>query len=170
MHVNAIFSSRQKKIKGIGIVIGLVLLTIGFFWIKYGGIFLIVDRDDPDDVVLVFTLTLMQNKERLAKSLVAQEAWPQLDSWFDAHQATRCSFPLDGDTYMMGGINRSLNEEKNQYLYEFSIIDHACSGAFYFLSVKNVVVEQTERGWQIIEWEEPCDTGGLGAKECRPWQ
>jgi hypothetical protein len=110
----------------------------------------------------------MQNKEKLAKSLVAEETWPQLDSWFETHKAQNCNF-LDWDPYIMGGQNRSHDSELNQYFYEFSTFQHPCSGAFYFLSVKNIVVAQNARGWQIIHWEDPCDTGGLGAKECRPW-
>lgn len=160
--------TRHNKSKGVGIVFLIVLLVIGFFWIRKGGYYLIVDRDDPDDVILVFTLSLMQNKERLAKSLVAQEAWPQLESWFDTHQAINCTFPLDGDTYSMGGVNRTYDQEKMQYLYESSGVDHACSGRFYSLLVKNVIVQHTEQGWKILGWEEACDTVGLGSKECNP--
>lgn len=169
MQAKSFSTNKRKKIIWIAIaIIFIFLLTITIFWLDSGGF--ILDRNDPDNVVLVFTLSLMRNKERQAKSLVTEETWPQLDSWFETHRAKRCHFLLDGDPYTMDHSNRSYNSELNQYFYEYSTIQHPCSGAFYFLSVKNIIVAKNDRGWQIIQWEAPCDTRGFGAKECYPWQ
>lgn len=159
--------NRHRRIKWFTIAIFMALLPITIFWLDSGNF--ILHRDEPDSVVLVFTLALMRNKERQAKSLVAEETWPQLDSWFETHRAKSCHFLLDADPYMMDHSNRSYDSELNQYFYEYSTIDHPCFGSFYFLSVKNIVVAQDAHGWQIIHWEDPCDTRGFGAKECWPW-
>jgi len=113
----------------------------------------------------------MQNKESLAKSIVAQETWAQLDSWFAAHKAVSCPFPFfDGDSYSMGGVNRSYDVQKNQFFYEYSLIDNACRGSFYFLQVENIGLQQSNQGWQIVEWDNICETSGRESEECLAWR
>ncbi|MCB8981300.1 MAG: hypothetical protein H6657_28170 [Ardenticatenaceae bacterium] len=166
-------NNKRKKIFWISLFVSILALITTFFWLDSGNF--ILNRNDPDRVVLVFTLALMRNRERQAKSLIAEETWPQLDAWFETHPARNCHF-LDGDYYILGGSNRSYDSELNQYFYEYSTIQHPCSGALYFLAVKNITVAQDKHGWQIVHWEAPCDASGFNAKgefnskECYPWE
>jgi hypothetical protein len=152
---------------GGAILLFLLLMSALCSWINYGGYWLIVDKNDPQDVATVFTLSLMQNRERSMKPLVTTERHPQLDSWLATHQAVKCPFPLDGDTYWLGGIERSYDDKSNVYIYD-SVVNLPCSSSFYLLAVKDIVLEQTEQGWQIVSWGEVCEAWGREQNDCFP--
>lgn len=96
----------------------------------------------------MFTLTLMQNQEKKAKSLVDPELWPQIESWMDEHEAVKCSWPsLDSSVgYGVG----SENDQFANYSYTITL---PCPdfANYYCISVDDMALQKTEKGWKIIE-------------------
>ncbi|MCA9932404.1 MAG: hypothetical protein H6662_13070 [Ardenticatenaceae bacterium] len=157
---------RFFKIAGGGVLLLVIAFVISYFWIKNGEYWFIVNRDDPADVATVFTLSFMRNRERSARRLVAHEEWGQLDNLIATHQAINCAIPIDGDTYLLGALKRSYEEESNTYNYD-SLVSLPCSNAFYSLSIKDITLQQSNDNWQIIGWGEVCEAWGR-RNDCLP--
>lgn len=147
----------------------LVFMIYTYSWVKYGGYFYILSRNDPGNVVTMFTLSLMQNKGKMAESLTVQGQWSQIDSFLISHQDVNCPIPfLDGDNLWLGGFNSSYDEKSNSYVYESSTVSLPCPNSPYIFSIKDITLQQTEKGWKISSWGRVCEAWGYEENDCFP--
>lgn len=124
-----------------------------------------VDRNDCSDVLRGFALSLVLNRSEAAKSLVAADQWNRIDTWTSQRQGVLCSFSLDPDNSQAHWIC-----EQCSYKGVSSICCEygstcAYKGEFYHFSIDNAILQKSEAGCLIVDWDEICESGIEGKSE-----
>jgi hypothetical protein len=145
----------------IGCVISLLItlvLVVGFIWAAFSweDDFRFVNRRHAHGVSEVFTLSLMQNRGEIAKSLVDPSQWLRLERWMDEHQAVTCPPPRIGipDEPTWWSLSSDADVDNSGYHIPVLILTLPCpnESRLYRLEIEDIELRQTEEGWLIEDW------------------
>ena len=138
-------------------IILLLLSIVAIVWLFLNIDNFYVNRNNPGQVAMSFASALMENRVGQATSLVSLQLEGSIESWASTRDQVNCSFPLFGD-YGAFGTGRSHSDiDKIIYTYTISL---PCpdNEHIYYLAIRDMILQETQDGWQIIEWSSICET------------
>lgn len=141
------YEGKRKKCKTILLVITLVIIVCSAFVL-----YLLAkdNRGNPGNVAMMFVKAMSKNDQELAKSLVAPEAWEEIDVWVEKHQVFNCaSWGVDAVGFNNPETDTPWNVIATTYCND--------DDKFYCFGIADIVVEKLEEGWIITKWGNICE-------------
>lgn len=124
-----------------------------------------VDRNDCNDVLRGFALSLVLNRAEAAKSLASPDQWNRIDAWTAEREGVLCSFSLDPDNSQAHWIcEQCLYKGITSICCEYGSIC-AYRDGFYHFSIDNAILQKGEAGCLVVDWDEICESGIEGEGE-----
>ena len=116
-----------------------------------------LDRSDPFDVAKAFTKALMRNDAERAKSLTTADQSDGIDMWIADQQAFTCSnLAWDTGAHVVGIY---LDDHTLDLFISFLCDDPEMP---YYISISDILLQQTEDEWLIVSWGEICEERDYG--------
>ena len=144
---------------GVGFSIAVLALAVcfGFFKIK-------LDRSSCDEVLQGFADSMRRNKAKAAKSLTAPEQWSRIDAWMAGREGVDCSFSLEPDHNQWWWGLVPCHDREGRVCSNFGFMCSYNDGV-YHLSITNAVLQRSEAGCLVVDWDEICESGIEGESE-----
>lgn len=145
---------------GIGVVVLVLIAYLALKSVK-------LNRENCEDVLQTFAVSLMQNKAEVAKSLTSPEEWDRIDVWMAEHAEVHCSFSLDPDDTQGYSICNSCSAgEAASMCCEFGF-SCAYGDGIYRLSIDDVRLKKHGEECQVVMWGKVCESGrGESTDKC----
>ena len=131
----------------------MVILAVAAIYLvsQFGGI----DRQNYRQVADAFAGSFVDNDIETAKSLAIPSQWGRIDAWMATHPPFSCPFSWDLESETTFGVGLRLTASPITATYSYN---YQCYEKDYILSIDDIVLEQTENGWVVVEWSQVCES------------